>query len=75
MKGLKMKVNIIEIGTQEMKDKTSFDYVKCLATVQKFGKPSLELIIVKVPTKTGFKLGEANLDIVLPYSEYSYTLA
>ncbi len=75
MKGYKMKINIVEKGTQTLKDGSSYDYLKGLATVQKFGKPSLELITVKVNQPLSkYSLGEVDLNIMLPHSDYAYNL-
>lgn len=69
------KVNIVGLETQTNKKTQEESYiVKALCIVQAYGKPSLELISVRVPSLAPYKKGEATMDIALPHSDYSYAL-
>ena len=69
-----MKVTIVETGVQETKT-GSYEYIKCLAYVQKYGKISMELIVIKVKNHRDFKLGETTVDVLLPHSDFPYSIA
>ena len=63
------------------KNQESFSVLKVFGTVSKFGKSSKEAIVIRIDTPeelNKFKpmIGkEIELDIVLPHSDYSYSLA
>lgn len=69
------KVNIVALETIENKKTLETNYlVKALCNVQAYGRTSLELISVKVPSLEKYKLGETTMDIALPASDYPYAL-
>jgi len=70
----KMKLNIVELGTRTKKDGNKQYFIKALATVQSYGQPSTELITIKVDSLAPYKVGEYNLDILLPHQDYPYAL-
>lgn len=71
----KMKVNIVALETQtNQKTHETSHIVKALCEVLAFGKPTLDMITIRVDSLAPFKLGEADLPILLPKTEYPYHL-
>jgi len=70
-----MKVNIFQIETVTNKETGEVSYfVKAIADVVEYGRQTKDAITIKVDSLEGFKLGEADLNIVLPKLSYPYQL-
>lgn len=71
-----MRVNVVAKESQtNSKTGQIKHYLKCLAEVQSYGNVGLDMISVQVLDTNLFKLGEQDLDIILPKSDYPYALA
>jgi len=70
-----MKVKIVSLETvTNQKTGQVTKIVKALADVVDYGRKTVDLISIKVDTFEGLKIGEADLDILLPKINYPYIL-
>ncbi|MCB5268139.1 MAG: hypothetical protein LHW46_08545 [Candidatus Cloacimonetes bacterium] len=70
-----MKVQIVALETNtNTKTGEITNMIKALVPCSFFGRESLEMISIRVDSLSGYKLGEADLDILLPKSDYPYML-
>jgi len=69
-----MKVNVLDKRIDTLKDGTMRHVLLVLAPVSKYGNIVKQAIEVVVPNVAKYDLGETDLNIVLPYSDYPYHL-